>query len=160
MNKLRKKGFTLIELMIVLAIIAILAMVLVPKAGIFKSQSKNSGVYTNVNTVRAYLENKVGDNFIKDIATLTSSLNTAITNETVKNPFSAKSIVTGSSPASDSEAPTVYVASSDLITDTNKTLPKYKGAVVVVYTNNATEQSYKVYGVDSEGNPINPVTVK
>ncbi|MFA9398243.1 MAG: type II secretion system protein [Clostridiaceae bacterium] len=51
-----KKAFTLIELMIVLAIIAILAAVLIPKAVTFKTEAKNAGVVTNVKTIRCYLE--------------------------------------------------------------------------------------------------------
>lgn len=62
LNLKKKNGFTLIELMIVLAIIAILAVVLIPKSQIFKGQSRNAGVTTNVNTVRGYLETKVSDN--------------------------------------------------------------------------------------------------
>ena len=56
MYRITKKGFTLIELMIVLAIIAILAVVLVPKAGILKKQSKTQGIQTNLNAIRVYIE--------------------------------------------------------------------------------------------------------
>ena len=59
MKKLNKKGFTLIELMIVLAIIAILAVVLVPKAGQMKDSARNAGVTTNVNAVRGALKQKL-----------------------------------------------------------------------------------------------------
>lgn len=42
------KGFTLIEIMIVIAIIGILALVLVPKIGSMKDQAKLAGVDTNM----------------------------------------------------------------------------------------------------------------
>lgn len=54
------KGFTLVELMIVLSIIAILAVVLVPKVGQMKDSVRNQGVQVNVNSVRAFLELNVG----------------------------------------------------------------------------------------------------
>lgn len=57
----RKKdgGFTLIELMIVIAVIGILAVVLVPKVGSIKTQAKNSGLDVNIRTVQAYAESRI-----------------------------------------------------------------------------------------------------
>jgi prepilin-type N-terminal cleavage/methylation domain-containing protein len=56
----RRKGFTLIEIMIVLAVVGILSMVLIPKVGSIKLNSKNNSVTTNVLLVRTYLENRAG----------------------------------------------------------------------------------------------------
>ncbi|WP_368490365.1 prepilin-type N-terminal cleavage/methylation domain-containing protein [Clostridium sp. BJN0013] len=56
----RKNGFTLIEIMIVISIIAILSMILVPKVGAVRLQSKNKSVSTNVLLIRTYLENRAG----------------------------------------------------------------------------------------------------
>ncbi|WP_058952989.1 prepilin-type N-terminal cleavage/methylation domain-containing protein [Clostridium tyrobutyricum] len=55
-----KKGFTLIEIMIVISIIGLLSIVLVPKVGSIKLQSKNKNVSTNVLLVRSYLDNRAG----------------------------------------------------------------------------------------------------
>lgn len=54
----RKKGFTLIELMIVLSVIAILAMVIIPNVGSVKTESKNQAVVSNAMLVRSFLENR------------------------------------------------------------------------------------------------------
>lgn len=133
------KGFTLIELMIVLAIIVILSIVLIPKASIFKNQAKNSGVATNVNTVRAYLENKTGVNFIDKSADLKSSLDTAFSGEDVlTNPLD-----------SSSAAYVVSDAEPSSLT---------KGSVVVVV--NSSSKSYTIYGVDSSTQKINSMTIK
>lgn len=56
MVKRRKdSGFTLIELMIVIAIIGILAVVLVPKMSGVKDSAKSAGVITNAKSVEAYV---------------------------------------------------------------------------------------------------------
>lgn len=57
----RKKdgGFTLIELMIVIAVIGILAIVLVPKVGSIKTQAKATGVETNMRVVQGFVESKI-----------------------------------------------------------------------------------------------------
>jgi len=46
-----QKGFTLIELMIVVFVISILAVVLIPKGNYAESEARLSGINTNLNTV-------------------------------------------------------------------------------------------------------------
>ncbi len=55
----KDQGFTLIELMIVIAVIGILAIVLVPKVGTIKTQAKGAGIDTNVRMVQGYLQSKI-----------------------------------------------------------------------------------------------------
>jgi prepilin-type N-terminal cleavage/methylation domain-containing protein len=73
-----KKGFTLIEIMIVLAIIALLSVILMPKVEAIKLQSKNNSVTTNVLLVRTYLENRSG----KDAISYETSTTAGDTQET------------------------------------------------------------------------------
>lgn len=54
--KKRKKGFTLIELMAVIAIIAVLAAVLVPTVNGYITRSKKTAVITQVNTAITAIE--------------------------------------------------------------------------------------------------------
>ena len=150
---MKKKGFTLIELMIVLAVIAILAVVLIPRAGAFKNNAKNAGVTTNVNAVRAILETKTGNNFASDatkvISILDNAFNTATSSveENVINPFNnANTVANGTI----SSAPAVYVN-----TGTVTSLTNLKGSVVVEFS--AT--SYKIYGVDNTGTKVDEVTI-
>ena len=63
LNKVKgtnKKGFTIIELMIVVAVIAILFIALLPKSGAVKNSAKDTGVITNVSTTIGFAENYVG----------------------------------------------------------------------------------------------------
>lgn len=58
-NKRNNQGFTLLELMIVISIIGILAVVLIPKFSSLKNNAKEAGLYTNVQSIRVYLESKI-----------------------------------------------------------------------------------------------------
>jgi type IV pilus assembly protein PilA len=149
-NLRKKKGFTLIELMIVLAIIAILAVVLIPKAGVFKNQAKNSGVLTNVNTVRAFLETKTGDSFIATNTDLQAALNAAFNptggsdGEIMKNPVSdSSSVVLTSAIPGSAVKPSIAIIAGGSPTLT----ADYAGSVVV----EIGTKEYTVYGLDNGG---------
>ncbi len=56
-----KKGFTIIEIMVVIALIGILAAVLVPKFGGVKDTARNTGMLTNVKMVETYVASIIDD---------------------------------------------------------------------------------------------------
>jgi len=165
----KKKGFTLIELMIVLAIVAILAVVLVPKSQIFKNNSKNAGVTTNVNTVRGYLETKItdgtGTNSYLDVTELGTALKSAFglgssyipastsTTDALVNPFDKKSasisVGTNGSDVSTAKVSSGYLTSNN------------KGKVIVeVCKVNNIISGYIVYGIDNGGSATTVFRVK
>jgi len=161
MKNLRKKGFTLIELMIVLAIIAILAVVLIPKAGLMKDSAKNAGVTTNVNSVRALLESKTADGTYysgkdTDSTKLVSALTTATAapNEIV-NPFDkTRNVVTATtSAATTSVLVKVSASTTALTTDIGVT----NEGTVYIYV--GTNQFY-IFGVNSDGTASNAQVIK
>ncbi|HEY8892280.1 MAG TPA: type II secretion system protein [Clostridium sp.] len=173
MKKHNKKGFTLIELMIVLAIIAILAVVLVPKAGQMKDNARNAGVTTNVNAVRGTLEAKVVDTNYLGQADATRSLltNTFLNTgaNALVNPFdaTAKSIYGGITYAANSavggDSILVWDNHGQSVTQfaaNDKAAYKpdiaNKGLVCVyVYSD-----GYVVFGVDSTNTIVNQAIIK
>jgi len=69
-NLNKKKGFTLIEIMIVIAIIGLLSVVIIPKALPLKNQAKNNAVQANVYIIRSFLENRAGADKINIVSLL------------------------------------------------------------------------------------------
>ncbi len=55
-RKLNKKGFTLIELMIVIAIIGILAAIAIPQFAAYRQKSYNSAAQSDLRNVKTNLE--------------------------------------------------------------------------------------------------------
>ncbi len=167
----KKKGFTLIELMIVLAVIAILAVVLIPKSQIFKNNSKNAGVITNVNTVRGYLETKITNNGgasqylgwsqmqdavksdfgltgrYQDFSPVTNATNAQKDNQIV-NPFGKDKVSVRVSNQSGSI--------NDTISPRTNETSSHEGAVIIyVYSD-----GYAVFGVDKGGTTTQIFKVK
>lgn len=84
----KERGFTLVELMIVIAVIAILAAVLIPRSSLVQSSAKEAGVEANARVVQGIIEGMMhrykaneGENLRSD---LVSKINTA----EIVNPFS------------------------------------------------------------------------
>jgi type IV pilus assembly protein PilA len=98
MRRRKDSGFTLIELMIVIAVIGILAIVLVPRVGTVKSQAKETGLDANIRVVQGYCESKI-DKWSLDPNTTATTIQTAIVNafkfndpaKRLVNPFTSKS---------------------------------------------------------------------
>ncbi|MEY7999864.1 type II secretion system protein [Clostridium sp. Mt-5] len=166
LNLKKKSGFTLIELMIVLAIIAILAVVLIPKSQIFKGQSKNAGVTTNVNTVRGYLETKVSDNGGASEYLDTGALGTQIgnnfglassSNDGVYSPSGSSTEEQLINPFGKDKASVKIVdKSSSALNEASTSDTGVDGEVIIqVYSD-----GYAVYGVDKGSAPTQLFKVK
>ncbi|MHB1653441.1 MAG: prepilin-type N-terminal cleavage/methylation domain-containing protein [Desulfitobacteriaceae bacterium] len=98
MRKRKEEGFTLIELMIVIAVIGILAIVLIPKVGTIKTQAKAAGIDTNIRTVEGYVQANINNATSTSLETNMVSAFPA-TGDAVQNPFSPnKRGATGTAP--------------------------------------------------------------
>ena len=170
MSRKKEDGFTLIELMIVIAVIGILAVVFISKVGAVKTSAKSTGVDTNVRTVQAYVQSRItawGDNtttftqaaIAADIA---AALNSA--SEKMKNPFAT-------SGSGEDIYDAVNNATSGLKTDTSQALQIVKASdealaqghgsvAVVIPADGAISNGIIINGLNQGGKVYSTVTIK
>jgi prepilin-type N-terminal cleavage/methylation domain-containing protein len=115
--KLRRnrKGFTLIEMMIVIAVIAILAAVIIPKSGLVQNTAKESGVEANARVVQGIIENMKPRYGMTNLLTKAA---TKINDADIVNPITHGSSVDLDSATANSTA-VVYSANAPAPTETN-----------------------------------------
>lgn len=144
MNEMVKRrkddGFTLIELMIVIAVIGILAVVLVPKMGNVKTSAKITGVQTNYRSVTTALQAMSDLNPTHTAAVIASDITTELPTDitaSMKNPFT-QSTGTG----------------AVTVTTTAPTGAAAAGLIIAVPTTTGSVISIDVYGCDETGAKI------
>lgn len=85
------RGFTLIELMIAIAIIGILALVLIPRVGGMKTQTKLTGINTNMNVAEGVVNSLITDYEDTEAGDLETAIQTRLdtgdVNKDPKNPL-------------------------------------------------------------------------
>lgn len=143
MKRRRDEGFSLIELMMVIAVIGILATALIPQFGEVKTAAKITGVETNIRSVVIHISGMSSSEDIYD------SLDEVM--DTMSNPITNRTGVGTSRPSSRTQTQAIYVIdteddASDYHTDT-----RYNGAVIV-YEHN--DFSADVFACDERGRII------
>ncbi len=154
--KLRRnrKGFTLIEMMIVIAVIAILAAVIIPKSGLVQNTAKESGVEANMRVVQGLVENMLPKYKSTEGVDLRKDLATKI-GDNLTNPITGKDSVTveeAAALAPDGDA--VFIGGKD---DPMTSTPaaentNLKGTVFVEIGDTFTVVTITPF--DKEGNPM------
>lgn len=153
MGRRKDSGFTLIELMIVIAVIGILAIVLVPRIGTIKSQAKEAGLDTNVRVVQAYVESKIDKwvaNKVKQsdvVAEIVNAFTFTDTSKQLVNPITSEAANAVSAPDTDAISANSSVVvlqphNNNEPPDLSTTIPNAEGAVLV--TVKAANENSKV----------------
>lgn len=163
MQKRRKEdGFTLIELMIVIAVIGILAVVLIPKVGTVKTQAKAAGIDTNVRMVQGYVQSRIGywNDKSKTNVEVAADVKSAFTSseEQMKNPF--VNGTGGTTIANLLANPADTLAATDALEINSNHVATGKGSVEVLITTNYTTDGIVINGLDQNGNVYSTVTIK
>lgn len=175
MRKRKDSGFTLIELMIVIAVIGILAIVLIPKVGTVKTQAKATGLDTNIRLVQGYAESKI-DKWVSKktplsgIATDIQKAFSGNDNKNMVNPFTSETLaaVEGTATISNASNYSLYVVKEDTgtpsatspgtITDSTN----LEGSILVVIDDSdaaAPVEGIYIYAYDQSGQIIPEKTV-
>lgn len=162
----REDGFTLIELMIVIAVIGILAVVMVPKFGGVKDSAKTTGVITNVRSVESYVNANIdkwvnkGTEDHKIAAEIAAAF--APVDNAVKNPYSGMTnIVDRFNPSTPEVLPAPTDGIQILTTPTPADGYGDGHGTVVVYIPTSPAAGIEITGYDNKGYKINTtITVK
>ncbi|MGC7873696.1 prepilin-type N-terminal cleavage/methylation domain-containing protein [Desulfosporosinus sp. SYSU MS00001] len=141
MRQKRNDGFTLIELMMVIAIIGILAIALIPQFGDAKTAAKVTGIETNIRSVVIAISGMPAKDDIGD--------NLSSTMEDMANPITNEKGVDTLNSLNQTNTKAIYVFETE--DKTWEDDPNYNGAIVV-YSHE--DHSADVFAIDKNGESI------
>lgn len=153
----KQKGFTLVELMIVIAVIAVLAAVLIPKSNLVQNSARETGVLANARQIQGIIEGMMHKNYSSG-SEFRNALESKINGIDMTNPFTGKIDAEQRSAAEGPSGSHAVVISADAApTDTGDS-NEYKG-IVWVQISDGTDLAIVItpYGADKlpiEGGPI------
>lgn len=134
---MKEKAFTMIELMIVIAIIAVLSIVMIPKFKTARMEAINRGVDKNAENIVGVVENYLGRSVYTDVTDV--MLKTEIDKQGLTNPVAKSGIaysIVAALPAADAQV---------------------KGAVYVVVTNGTMATSIEgvtIHKIGADGSAL------
>ena len=143
-----KKGFTMIELMIVITVIGILAIVLLPRIAGVRDDARNSGVNANMRTVQGVAELEINRYKEGEESQFKNRLLNRLND--LENPM------TGTT----NEA--LYISTSSDLTLEGETGSTGGAVLVNIFTksvNNVTRMAVSIGGVDHRGDSLPPSTI-
>lgn len=93
--KLNKKGFTLMELLAVIVILAIIFTVAFPSISSSVERSKNKQLNAKIEVIEAAGEVYISDNNVNDVSIVTLFCDGILTKDELKDPFNEKNSLCG-----------------------------------------------------------------
>ena len=93
--KLNKKGFTLMELLAVIVILAIIFTVALPSISSSVERSKNKQLNAKIEVIEAAGEVYISDNNVNDVSIVTLFCDGILTKDELKDPFNEKNSLCG-----------------------------------------------------------------
>jgi prepilin-type N-terminal cleavage/methylation domain-containing protein len=158
------KGLTLVELMIVIAVIGILGVVLVPQISGVKDKAREAGLEVNVKVVQGIVESMIENYGGSDAeaSALAESLVAKLNTEDyqVRNPFSGNTKARLYGTDTDTSVKVYFNAgetyqSTDVLFADNSGIKEYlAGNIVVGITNYQNRIKVEIYKFDGKGGPI------
>lgn len=150
---INERGFTLVELMIVIAIISILVVVLIPKMGFMRDTAKASGLDANVRVVQSTVLSMIDKYTTTNMngttrGTLEYDLQQKIDGN-MANPFSGS---TGVARYPGTTGLALYTYNGPYSNWTG-TYPAQAGGVVCALTANGSKIRAEIYYIDKNGYP-------
>lgn len=145
-----EKGFTLVELMIVIAIIGILASVLVPKMGFMKDNAKGAGIDSNMRIVEATISSMIIKYNSTQADTFAADLVTTL-NDVTKNPFSSSSVARAWDTSNPAAAIYTYAGQYSAYNATTGSYPYAAGSVICAYYTNQGRLKVDLFSIDKAG---------
>jgi len=139
-----KKAFTIIEMMVVIALIGILAAVLVPKFAGVKDKARDTGMLTNAKIVEAYVVSEIdnwttGDALHDTNKDMKDAIDTYFTDNPLTNPYTGNE-----------------AATNVVVSNAAGTTYKTGGSAGIVYVEIDNTDTLEVYinGFDVKGNEL------
>ncbi len=161
MRRKSQKGFTLVELMIVIAVIAILAAVLIPNSQKFRESAKEAGIEANARIAQGLTESMItrveSDNFPQNLAARLGTESDSV----FTNPITDKSgvkLVTSYDDDLEANKYAAYVSTAEAPNVTgNVTKDEVKGTIWLQV--DKTNKKVIITPYDRNGNKMEPITV-